>query len=154
MEHENDQHWWVITTHARHLDALMRSACHFGFPFRGQQFWEPLPKIKTNNPLDASERNHNLINNAKKMDIYRAQWFVWGTMLYWTRYISVVWHCQWTEGINTSINGYTLSYAQMFSCLFPWNNLFKLLSVILQVLCCYRSDYSLLRPFLNHYAIC
>lgn len=102
----------------------LRSACRFGFPsFRGQQFWEPFPKIETNNPLNASERNHNLINNAKKMDIYRAQWVCMrhyvvlnklhfcGVTLYLQQ--QQKWHCQWTESTNNiSINGYKLSYAQ------------------------------------------
>lgn len=134
MKHKNYQHWWVITTHDRYLDNSCDQRVILVFLlFEGNSFVSLYQTVKTNDPLHASERNHNLINNAKKMDIYRAQWFVWGTMLYWTFYISTVWHCtrnkKWHylsmdyEDMNIlSINGWKWSYARMFH-LFPWNNM-------------------------------
>lgn len=112
MKRKNYQHWWVITTHNRHTLSFWFSFSLFFLVCVLRA--TVLRALKANNPLGASERNHNLINNERKWiftehsGLYEA--------LCCTEHVTFLWRVTRYQETRSSVNGY--EYSQKFSHVF------------------------------------
>lgn len=125
---------------------------HFGFPFLFFFFLfvcvlraTVLTALKANNPLGASERNPNLVNNERKWiftehsGLYEA--------LCCTEHVTFLWRVTLCQKTRSSVNGYEYSQKSspgIFRSLFCYKKFFAASNVII-----YTHSSIIMRPFRN-----